>query len=176
MRFRSNAAHLKAFGMQYCALPAQSNPCKSRIPWHHAAGPRRGRTVCGVTAKRSRESATASPPAKLDQIDYTQIVALTSELQQWLPSKVQRVQLADPHTLALYIRAIDRQGWLHLSWHPRAARVCLGNEPEYAEASSLYPFAQLVRTKCAAATRIVHLVGHAVPVLSGFFNLDRAQL
>lgn len=149
MRFRSNSAHSKAFSMQSCAIPAQSKTCMGRIPWQYAVGLRPElRRVCCVTSTR-QEPVTATPPAKFSQLDYTQIAALASELQQWLPSKVQRVQLADPHTLALYIRAIDRQGWLHLSWHPRAARVCLGDDPEYIEASSLYPFAQLVRTKCA---------------------------
>lgn len=119
----------------------------SRAPWPHAVRLHRARSAA---ATQSPDTAPGNTPAKFEQLDYTQIIALNYELQRWIPSKVQRVQLADPHTLALYVRAIDRQGWLHLSWHPRAARVCLGAEPEYGDASSSYPFAQLVRTKCAA--------------------------
>lgn len=146
------AACFKMLRLQHYSLPLQPRACRDRVPWASALELRPG---CGPRCTPVRQlaahaSAPGDKPAKLDPLDYTQVVALQSELQQWLPSKVQRVQLADPHTLALYIRAIDRQGWLHLSWHPRAARVCLGDEPEHGDASSSYPFAQLVRTKCVA--------------------------
>jgi hypothetical protein len=87
----------------------------------------------------------------VEQLDYTLTLACQQELQQiWVPAKVQRTVLADPTTLALGIRTIDRQGWLFLSWHPVAARVCTGAAPDRGEASSSYPFAELARSRCVS--------------------------
>ena len=146
------AVCFKMLKLKVCNYQLHSKSSQSRLAWPHVQGQQQQRVpLCTpVGPLAAHASASASSPSKLDPLDYTQVVALTSELRQWIPSKVQRVQLADPHTLALYIRAVDRQGWLHLSWHPRAARVCLGDEPELGDASSLYPFATLVRTKCDA--------------------------
>ena len=57
--------------------------------------------------------------------------------------------MADESTLALNLRTIDRRGWLHISWHAVAARVCLGPYPERGEASEAFPIAKLANTKYA---------------------------
>ena len=85
---------------------------------------------------------------KVDPLDYSTLLACQRELQQlWVPAKVERSVLADPHTLALGVRTIDRSGWILVSWHPVAARVCVGPQPERGEASSLYPIAHQARSR-----------------------------
>ena len=83
-------------------------------------------------------------------LDYTLLAASVHELQQfWVPSKIEGVLMADENTLALNLRAVDRRGWLHISWHTVAARVCLGPYPERGEASEAFPIAKLANEKCA---------------------------
>lgn len=36
----------------------------------------------------------------------------------------------DGSSVSLLLRAFDRQGWLHLAWHPVSARVSMGDPPD----------------------------------------------
>ena len=107
--------------------------------------------ACSSVAIPSRVSSrpvSTSTRAKVDPLDFNTLQACQRELQQhWVPAKVERSVLADPHTLALSVRTIDRSGWILVSWHPVAARVCVGPQPERGEASSLYPIAQQARSR-----------------------------
>jgi hypothetical protein len=98
-----------------------------------------------------KESIRAFPPrepATHSQIDFTMVTACCEELNRlWVPSKVEGVVMADPQDLVICLRSVDTRSWLHLSWHPRAARVCTGDAPERGSASESYPFAKLARTR-----------------------------
>jgi hypothetical protein len=58
-----------------------------------------------------------------------------------LPQVVQ----PDKFTLSLRLRTPLAQGWLHLSWHPTAARVAMGQPPMRGDVSEAFSFAAQVR-------------------------------
>lgn len=51
----------------------------------------------------------------------------------------------DKFTLALRLRTPLSHGWLHLSWHPTAARLCMGRPPARGDVSEGFALAQQVR-------------------------------
>jgi hypothetical protein len=51
----------------------------------------------------------------------------------------------DKFTLTLRLRTPLSQGWLHLSWHPTAARLCMGRPPARGDVSEGFALAQQVR-------------------------------
>lgn len=62
--------------------------------------------------------------------DFTTLTAACSELRHgWLPARLEQVYQRDRHTVALSLRTIDRRGWVDISWHPQAARLCAGDSP-----------------------------------------------
>jgi len=85
----------------------------------------------------------APAPVALEALDYTKVAACAHELQRtWVPAKVQQAVMADKETLALKLRTAEGTGWLHLSWHPMAARACIGGEPDRGQSSEAFTFAQ----------------------------------
>jgi len=46
-----------------------------------------------------------------------------------LPARLEQVYQRDRHTLCLGLRTMDKRGWLLLSWHPQAARLCISDPP-----------------------------------------------
>ena len=66
----------------------------------------------------------------MQSVDFTTLMASCAELRKdWLPAKVEQVYQTDRYTVVLALRTLDKKGWLTLSWHPQAARICLGNAP-----------------------------------------------
>jgi len=66
----------------------------------------------------------------MQPVDYTTLIAACGELQsQWIPARIEQIYQCDRHTLAIALRTFDKRGWLTLSWHPQAARICLGDAP-----------------------------------------------
>ncbi len=47
----------------------------------------------------------------------------------WVPGRTEQVYQRDRYTIALCLRTLKRRGWLTISWHPQAARICLGAPP-----------------------------------------------
>lgn len=66
----------------------------------------------------------------MQPVDFTTLTAVCAELRQgWLPARVEQVYQRDRHTLALALRTLDKRDWLSISWHPQAARICIGDPP-----------------------------------------------
>lgn len=66
----------------------------------------------------------------MQPVDYTTLLASCYELRSaWLPARLEQVYQRDRFTIALALRTLSRRGWLTLSWHPQAARICLGEPP-----------------------------------------------
>lgn len=66
----------------------------------------------------------------MQSVDFTTLTALCAELRsQWLPARLEQVYQRDRHTLALSLRTLERRGWLTVSWHPQAARICMDEPP-----------------------------------------------
>jgi predicted ribosome quality control (RQC) complex YloA/Tae2 family protein len=66
----------------------------------------------------------------MQPFDYTTLVAVRDELtKNWLPSRIEQVYQRDRQTIYLSLRTIKKRGWLSISWHPEAARVCISEPP-----------------------------------------------
>ncbi|NJN59585.1 MAG: fibronectin-binding domain-containing protein [Leptolyngbyaceae cyanobacterium SL_5_9] len=66
----------------------------------------------------------------MQPVDFTTLMAACAELQtDWLPARLEQVYQRDRHTIALALRTLDQRAWLTLSWHPQAARICIGDPP-----------------------------------------------
>jgi len=63
-------------------------------------------------------------------VDLTTLTAACSELRaQWLPARLEQVYQRDRFTVSLALRTMNKRGWIDLSWHPVAARICVGDPP-----------------------------------------------
>ncbi|WP_013321138.1 Rqc2 family fibronectin-binding protein [Gloeothece verrucosa] len=66
----------------------------------------------------------------MQSVDYTTLAAISTDLQtHWLPARVEQVYQRDRHTIALALRTLKTRGWLTISWHPVAARICMSEPP-----------------------------------------------
>lgn len=80
----------------------------------------------------------------MQQVDYTTLTAACCELKaDWLPARVEQIWQGDRFTLGLHLRTLDKQGWLTLSWHPQAARLCMGTAP--AKEADTFTFSEQLR-------------------------------
>nr|WP_255699259.1 NFACT RNA binding domain-containing protein [Tychonema sp. BBK16] len=60
----------------------------------------------------------------------TTLTAACSELRaQWLPARLEQVYQRDRFTVSLALRTMNQRGWIDLSWHTVAARICVGDPP-----------------------------------------------
>ncbi|NJR24112.1 MAG: fibronectin/fibrinogen-binding protein [Richelia sp. CSU_2_1] len=66
----------------------------------------------------------------MQSVDFTTLTAACSELRvQWLPARLEQVYQRDRFTVALGLRTMKQRGWIDISWHPAAARLCVGDAP-----------------------------------------------
>ncbi|WP_017718706.1 Rqc2 family fibronectin-binding protein [Kamptonema formosum] len=81
-------------------------------------------------------------------VDFTTLTAACSELRAtWLPARLEQVYQRDRHTIAIAVRTLDRRGWLDISWHPQAARLCTGSPPP--RTPDTFTFSQQLRHQLA---------------------------
>lgn len=80
----------------------------------------------------------------MQPVDFTTLCAACCELRShWLPARLEQVFQRDRYTLALALRTLDQRGWLTLSWHPQAARICMGEPPP--KANDTFTFSEQLR-------------------------------
>ena len=97
---------------------------------------------------------------KLPAFDYTALVASVCEVRALgVPTKVELAAQADAYTLVLGLRGIDGNVALHVSWHPDAARVCLGPPPPRIHKTEQLSFGE----QCHALLRNLVLTRAALP-------------
>ncbi|MCT7948834.1 NFACT family protein [Ancylothrix sp. C2] len=66
----------------------------------------------------------------MQPVDFTTLTAVCSELRSlWLPARLEQVYQRDRHTIVTSLRTLKGRGWLEISCHPQAARLCAGNPP-----------------------------------------------
>jgi predicted ribosome quality control (RQC) complex YloA/Tae2 family protein len=66
----------------------------------------------------------------MQPVDFTTLTAACCELRSdWVPGRTEQVYQRDRYTIALALRTLKSRGWLAISWHPQAARICLGDPP-----------------------------------------------
>ncbi len=82
----------------------------------------------------------------MQTVDFTSLVAVCGELaQDWIPAKLEQVYQKDRNTIAISLRTMKKRGWLDISWHPTAARICLGNAPP--KVPDTFTFSEQLRAK-----------------------------
>lgn len=80
----------------------------------------------------------------MQQVDFTTLTAACCELRsQWLPARIEQVVQQDRFTVYIALRTLDHRGWLSLSWHPQAARICMGTPPP--KGADTFTFSQQLR-------------------------------
>jgi predicted ribosome quality control (RQC) complex YloA/Tae2 family protein len=63
-------------------------------------------------------------------VDFTTLTAACYELRSnWVPGRAEQVYQRDRYTISLCLRTLKHRGWLTISWHPQAARICMGESP-----------------------------------------------
>lgn len=78
----------------------------------------------------SHSESALHPSPPLQPVDVTTLTAIAAELRtEWLPARLEQVYQRDRHTLYLGLRTLKQRGWLMLSWHPQAARLCMSDAP-----------------------------------------------
>lgn len=76
------------------------------------------------------ESSLFLPETTVQSVDFTTLTAACSELRvQWLPARLEQVYQRDRFTVSLALRTMKQRGWIDISWHPAAARICAGDAP-----------------------------------------------
>ena len=66
----------------------------------------------------------------MQPVDFTTLTAACYELRSnWVPGRAEQVYQRDRYTISLGLRTLKHRGWLTISWHPQAARICMGNPP-----------------------------------------------
>ena len=66
----------------------------------------------------------------MQTVDVTTLYAICAELkQEWVPARLEQVYQCDRHTIAIALRTLKKRGWLLISWHPQAARICITTPP-----------------------------------------------
>ena len=80
----------------------------------------------------------------MQPVDFTTLTAACAEFRiDWLPARLEQVAQLDRYTIALALRTLNQRGWLTLSWHPQAARLCLGDSPP--RTPDTFTFSQQIR-------------------------------
>ena len=88
-----------------------------------------------MTANQGREP---TGPA-LQALDATALRAVLAELRPaLLPSRFEKAQQSDPHTVQLGLRSLQGHPWLELSWRAEAPRLlAIPPPPRQGEGSTL---------------------------------------
>lgn len=66
----------------------------------------------------------------MQPVDLTTLTAVCSEIRaNWLPARLEAVYQRDRFSITLGLRTLKVRGWLDISWHSQAARICIGDSP-----------------------------------------------
>jgi len=66
----------------------------------------------------------------MQSVDFTTLIASCTELRHgWLPARLEQFYQTDRYSVLVALRTLKEKAWLTLSWHPQAARICLGDPP-----------------------------------------------
>lgn len=66
----------------------------------------------------------------MQPVDYTTLAAARTEIEAiLLPARLEQVYQRDRFTISLALRTLKQRYWLDISWHPQAARICIGQPP-----------------------------------------------
>lgn len=84
----------------------------------------------------------------MQTVDFTTLMAICADLRRdWVPARLENVYQRDRHTLSIALRTLKTRGWLTLSWHPQAARLCIDDPPP--KQPDTFTFSQQLRHQLA---------------------------
>ena len=147
--FRSRRAAARIVRLAFAPARARAIP-RFAMPTRAA--------VAGAPAARSVSGNALD--GKLPAFDYTALIASVCEIHELaVPTKVEVAVQADAYTLVLGLRGLEGKRALHVSWHPNAARVCLGPPPPRVHKTDNLSFGE----QCHANLRGLILVRAALP-------------
>ncbi|CAB1119421.1 unnamed protein product [Ectocarpus sp. CCAP 1310/34] len=73
---------------------------------------------------------------------------MSRELEQSIvPARVENAYQMDAHNLALQLRTLEGNIWLHVSWHPKGARCHVGGDVPREKEQKAYTFSQTLRSQ-----------------------------
>lgn len=81
--------------------------------------------VGAVVAEHQQPSTAkkAGGSNNLQSVDFTTALLMSRELEQSIvPARVENAYQMDAHNVALQLRTLDGNMWLHVCWHPKGAR------------------------------------------------------
>lgn len=80
-----------------------------------------GAVTAGHPAPRTAKRAVSGN--NLQSVDFTTALLMSRELEQSIvPARVENAYQMDAHNVALQLRTLDGNMWLHVCWHPKGAR------------------------------------------------------
>lgn len=66
----------------------------------------------------------AASKRKLQSVDFTTALVMSRELAQTVvPSRVENAYQLDPYNLAIGLRTLEGNMWLHVCWHPQVRKL-----------------------------------------------------
>lgn len=72
---------------------------------------------------------------------------MSRELAQTIvPARVENAYQLDPYNLAIGLRTLEGNLWLHVCWHPQGARCHVGGPPPREKEQKAYTFSQTLRS------------------------------
>lgn len=72
---------------------------------------------------RTAKKPGGSSSNNLQSVDFTTALLMSRELEQSIvPARVENAYQMDAHNVALQLRTLEGNMWLHVCWHPKGAR------------------------------------------------------
>lgn len=73
--------------------------------------------------QQPRTAKKAGSGNNLQSVDFTTALLMSRELERSIvPARVENAYQMDAHNVALQLRTLDGNMWLHVCWHPKGAR------------------------------------------------------
>lgn len=73
--------------------------------------------------QQPRTAKNAGSGNNLQSVDFTTALLMSRELEQSIvPARVENAYQMDAHNVALQLRTLEGNMWLHVCWHPKGAR------------------------------------------------------
>lgn len=73
--------------------------------------------------QQTRKKGKGASSVNLQSVDFTTALLMSRELEQSIvPARIENAYQMDAHNVALQLRTLEGNMWLHVSWHPKGAR------------------------------------------------------
>ncbi|CAN0141838.1 unnamed protein product [Ectocarpus sp. 6 AP-2014] len=98
--------------------------------------------------QQPRKKGKGASGANLQSVDFTTALLMSRELEQSIvPARIENAYQMDAHNVALQLRTLEGNMWLHVSWHPKGARCHVGGDVPREKEQKAYTFSQTLRSQ-----------------------------